>query len=285
VQPIRPFLKWAGAKTKLLPAIRAAAPKEARRLIEPFVGSGVVGLNLGFPENILADSNADLIAVYSFLQHDGGTFIETCTALFTPDNNCAATYYSLRNEFNATADTWRKACLFVYLNRHGYNGLCRYNHRGRFNVPFGRYTRPRLPPRRMAAFHAYLQRCVLRGADFRQVLEEAGAGDFVYCDPPYVPASTTANFTSYATHGFTPRDQNDLVACSRAAARRGACVALSNHDTPETRDLYAGADECHELLVPRRISCHAATRVHARELLAVFRPAPTTRDSPISSAA
>lgn len=273
MQPLRPFLKWAGAKTKLLPAIRAAVPAAARRLIEPFVGSGVVGLNLGFPENVLADSNADLVAVYSFLQHDGEAFIDACATLFTPDHNNAGAFYALRDEFNTTNDARRKAALFVYLNRHGYNGLCRYNRRGRFNVPFGRYTRPRLPRERMRTFHAFLQRCDVRQADFRAVLAEAGAGDFVYCDPPYVPASATANFTEYAQHGFTAKAQHDLVACCQAAAQRGACVALSNHDTPETRQLYAIADECHELLVPRRISCHSATRAPARELLVVFRPA------------
>jgi DNA adenine methylase len=236
------------------------------------VGSGAVALNLAHRHNVIADANADLIAVYRRLQQEGDAFIESCAPLFTPENNSAAAFYRLRDEFNTTTDAWRKAALFVYLNRHGYNGLCRYNARGRFNAPFGRYDNPRLPRERMRTFHAFLQRCDVRHADFREIVSDTGPGDFVYCDPPYVPASATANFTGYAQHGFTARDQLELVDCCRAAAARGACVVVSNHDTAATRDYYRDADERHELLVPRRISCDSANRAAARELLVAFRP-------------
>jgi DNA adenine methylase len=272
----RPFLKWAGGKTRLVATIREVVPRSATRLVEPFVGGGAVALNLGLPAALLADTNPDLIEVYARLQESAENFIAECAELFVAENNMAAAYYARREEFNATTDRRRRATLFVYLNRHGYNGLCRYNARGGFNVPFGRYKAPRLPGEEMRAFAAVLRACVLRRADFRAVLVEAGAGDFVYCDPPYVPASATANFTGYAPGGFTARDQGDLVAGCAAAARRGACVVLSNHDTPETRELYRGADECRELLVARRISCNIAARRPARELLAIFRPAQPT---------
>jgi DNA adenine methylase len=269
----RPFLKWAGGKTKLVPAIGAVVPVTARRLVEPFVGSGAVALNLGLPENLLADTNADLIGVYARLRDAPEAFIAECAGLFTPEGNSAAVYYQRREEFNATADPARRAALFVYLNRHGYNGLCRYNARGGFNVPFGRYRAPYFPRDELHAFHALLRRSTLVHADFRAVLTQAGAGDFVYCDPPYVPASATANFTAYARTAFGPAEQQELAAGCEAARRRGAIVALSNHDTLETRALYAGADECHELLVRRQISCHGANRTKARELLVVYRPA------------
>ena len=269
---MRPFLKWAGAKTNLVAAIRDAAPPEPRRLIEPFVGSGAVVLNLGCATNVLGDSNPDLIDVYLELQGDGEAFMVDCEALFIPENNRAGAYYALRAEFNATTDRRRKARLFVYLNRHGYNGLCRYNASGGFNVPFGRYVRPRMPRAAMEAFRGVLQNCTLRCADFRTVLAEASAGDLVYCDPPYVPASATANFTDYAKGGFGPQDQIDLAEHCRQAARRGAWVIVSNHDTRETRELYADADECRELLVARRISCNSARRSAARELLVIYRP-------------
>jgi DNA adenine methylase len=273
VQLQRPFLKWAGAKTGLVAAIRPAVPVNARRLIEPFVGSGAVALNLGIRQTLLADSNRDLISVYRQLRRGGEKFIAECARLFVPENNARGPYYALRAEFNSTRAPRRKAALFVYLNRHGYNGLCRYNASGGYNVPFGRHTGPRLPREAMRAFHAFLQRCDLRHADFRDVLAEAGDGDFVYCDPPYVPASATANFTSYAKAGFGPQDQRDLAACCEAARRRGAVVVLSNHDTPETRELYRDADERRELLVARRISCDGASRNKVRELLVVYRPA------------
>jgi DNA adenine methylase len=273
VKPKRPFLKWAGAKTKVIPAIRAVTPADARRFVEPFVGSGAVALNLNPPQCVLADTNRDLIAVYQALQRDGEAFVALCATLFLPENNTPGAYYARRDEFNASEDVTRKAALFVYLNRHGYNGLCRYNLEGKFNTPFGRYTAPRLPADLMRQYQAFLQRCEIRHADFRTVIQQTGPGDFVYCDPPYTPASETANFTSYSQHGFTARDQADLAACCRAAAQRGAWVAVSNHDTPETRELYRDASERHELMVARNISCHSATRMPVKELLVVYRPA------------
>jgi DNA adenine methylase len=99
---MRPFLKWLGAKTKLVAAIRDAAPLKPRRLIEPFVGSGAVALNLRCESNLLADSNPDLVDVFAELQRDGAGFIAECDTLFTPETNCATVYYALREEFNAT---------------------------------------------------------------------------------------------------------------------------------------------------------------------------------------
>ena len=269
----RPFLKWAGGKTRLVPAIRALAPAEARRLIEPFAGGGAVALNLPAPATILADASDDLISVYRELKRDGARFIAQCAALFTPAANSAGVYYQRRAEFNATKNRRRKACLFLYLNRHGYNGLCRYNARGGFNVPFGRHAAPRFPREELKAFQTRLKSCRLATADFRTVLTQAGPGDFVYCDPPYVPVSATAHFTAYAKTAFGPREQADLAACCRAATRRGAHVVISNHDTAATRALYADADELRGLAVPRQISCVGTGRRAARELLVVYRPA------------
>ena len=273
--PQRPFLKWAGAKTRLIAAIRPTVPGNANRLIEPFAGSGAVALNLGFARTLLADANRDLVDVYRDLRRGGEKFIDRCAALFTPESNTAAVFYARRAEFNATRDRPRKAALFVYLNRHGYNGLCRYNSRGGFNVPFGRYVAPYFPRKELRAFRALLKRCDLRCADFRAVLAEAGAGDFVYCDPPYVPATATANFTAYARASFGAAEQRELAEACRAARDRGAAVVISNHDTRETRALYHDATECRRLLVSRHISCKGTKRKKARELLAIYRPAHT----------
>jgi DNA adenine methylase len=272
VIPQRPFLKWAGAKTRLVAAIRTAAPADARRLIEPFTGSGAVALNLGYPRALLADTNADLIDVYRELKRSGENFISACEKFFTPRHNSAKTYYKLRDEFNASTDRRRKAALFVYLNRHGYNGLCRYNSRGGYNVPFGRYDAPYFPRKEMENVRRLLRRCTLRRADFRAIVAAAGDGDFVYCDPPYAPASATANFTSYARGGFGSLDQADLLAACLAARRRGACIAISNHDTLDTRRLYARADEIISLSVARHISRDGRNRTRAKELLVIYRP-------------
>jgi DNA adenine methylase len=122
----------------------------------------------------------------------------------------------------------------------------------------------------MLEFAKKLQAAKLMSQDFRLTLAEAGEGDVVYCDPPYVPLSKTASFTDYATGGFGPKDQMELVACCLAANRRGATVVISNHDTPGTRELYKDAKTIVPLLVQRMISCNGAERNKAEELLAAF---------------
>lgn len=167
----------------------------------------------------------------------------------------------------------RRACLFVYLNRHGYNGLCRYNRRGEFNVPFGRHARPYFPREELRHFATTLRAATFVRADFRPLLAQAEPGDFVYCDPPYAPAADRGHgFTAYAPGGFSPQDQHDLAEACRAAAIRGACVLISNHDTPFIRDLYRDATAIRRIAVRRSISRRADRRRPARELLITYSP-------------
>ena len=154
----RPFLKWAGGKQRLVARIAAWLPADRQRLIEPFVGSGALFLGTDFAGYLLADSNGDLINLYRRLQGDGDAFIAASRPLFSAVTNDAERYYALRAEFNASVDPRRRALLFLYLNRHGYNGLSRYNSRGQFNVPFGRYKRPYFPAAQMTFFADHARR-------------------------------------------------------------------------------------------------------------------------------
>ncbi|WP_083521005.1 Dam family site-specific DNA-(adenine-N6)-methyltransferase [Alicyclobacillus kakegawensis] len=265
---MRPFLKWAGGKYRIVQRIREHLP-DGKRLIEPFVGSGAVFLNTDFDEYILSDINQDLIRVYEILQQDGDSFISYCKPLFTPENNAPDRYYELRTEFNETDDLWRKSALFIYLNRHGYNGLCRYNSNGKFNVPFGRYKRPYFPEPEMRYFAHKAQRARFCLADFRAVMEQAQPGDVIYCDPPYVPLSKTARFTDYAAGGFGPQDQADLAQLAAALGNRGIPVLISNHETDFTNQAYAAA-KIERFDVQRMISCDGANRGSVTEVLALF---------------
>ncbi len=266
---MRPFLKWAGGKTRIVERIRAVLP-QGRRLVEPFVGSGALFLNVEFDAYLLADANRDLINCYQQLQRGGLRFIDACAAYFTPANNQPDAYYALRQRFNATVDREERAALFVYLNRHGYNGLCRYNSSGGFNVPFGRYTRPYFPRDEMIYFWQKAARCEFWVADFVTTLRATAVGDVVYCDPPYAPLSTTANFTSYSADGFDLAQQQQLAEEARRAAQRGVPVVISNHDIAFTREIYAAADRLVAFDVQRNISRDIANRTKAAELLAVY---------------
>lgn len=266
----RPFLKWAGGKYRLLDRLLPSLP-EGARLVEPFVGSGAVFLNAGFGSYLLCDLNPDLIGLYRTLLRDGEGFIARARSLFTPEHNTQEVFLRLRAEFNASSDVEARSLLFLYLNRHSYNGLVRYNSKGIYNVPFGKYKAPYFPERELTAFLTKLRDCDVAFAvqDFRTTFSQLRKGDVVYCDPPYAPVSATANFTSYTGGGFGPQEQIELAAAASGAAERGMPVVLSNHDVPLTRDLYAAA-RLQSFPVQRFISCNGARRGAARELLAVF---------------
>lgn len=265
---MRPFLKWAGGKYKIVERIQQALPN-GRRLVEPFVGSGTVFLNTEYDAYLLADVNADLITLYQTVQQHGESFIDICAALFVPENNDKKRYYAFRSEFNQTADPIRKSALFLYLNRHCFNGLCRYNSKGEFNVPFGRYKRPYFPRQEMRYFHQKSARATFVVADFETVMQQLKPGDVVYCDPPYVPLSATANFTSYSADKFTLAQQARLAELAEQLANRGIPVLISNHDTPLTQAAYKSA-RITTFQVQRHISCNGAKRNKADELLAMF---------------
>lgn len=266
----KPFLKWAGDKSRLVPLIRACLPP-ARRLIEPFAGSAALWLATAYPAALIADVNDDLIRLYQTLQAEGPDFIAYCRTFFTPETNTQDVYYALRERFNTTTNSREKAALFVYLNRHCYNGLCRYNESGYFNVSFGGYRQPYFPEAEMWMFWQKAQKAQFWAADFRQVLAAAEPGDVVYCDPPYVPLTATASFTNYVAEGFGPDEHQALATWAKRLASQGIFVIVSNHATPWTKELYRSATRL-ALSVPRSISKDGTGRHAAAELLAIFAP-------------
>lgn len=247
------------------------------RFVEPFAGSGVVFLNVSARAYLVADKNPDVIAAFEALKNDPDRFIERTRALFVPKNNTKAAYLALRARFNALQPGFERACLFVYLNRHGFNGLCRYNGAGQFNVSFGKYkAAPYFPETEMRAFALKAKRATFVCGDFRDVLARCEAGDIVYADPPYVPVSPTASFTAYAAGGFSMGDQAALASLARRLGARGVPVVVSNRDVPQTRDLYRGALFV-SFKVRYSIAASAAAREQAPELLARFAPALPSR--------
>lgn len=265
---VRPFLKWAGGKYRLIDRIAASLPP-GKRLIEPFLGSGAVFLNTQYERYLLADINPDLIHLYRTLQQERSEFIEYSRELFQPQWNRSERYYELRAEFNEISPGIRKSALFLYLNRHGYNGLCRYNLSGGFNVPFGKYKKPYFPANEMLAFADKAKRATFICADFESVMKRARRDHVVYCDPPYVPISPTAYFTSYAKHGFSLHDQERLAFQAKRLAQRQVTVVISNHENEVTRAMYRDA-KLVSFPVRRFISCNGQQRGQADELLAIF---------------
>lgn len=268
----RSFLKWAGGKYRLIDHIRQHLP-EGDRLVEPFVGAGSVFLNTDFDSYLLNDINPDLIELYKCIQKRPIKYIRDAKELFTPEYNCKEAYYEMRNVFNQLKPgTTKRAVLFLYLNRHGYNGLCRYNNSGGFNVPFGRNNKPYFPQDELEYFAEKSQKATFICKDFVSVFKKVISEDTVYCDPPYIPLSKTSYFTSYASGGFTIEQQQLLADLANDAAKnRGADVLLSNHATPWTIDAYHQACETKVVPVGRAISQNGSKRGRVDEILALYK--------------
>ncbi|KGK01083.1 Dam family site-specific DNA-(adenine-N6)-methyltransferase [Thalassotalea sp. ND16A] len=268
----RAFLKWAGGKYTLSDVIRKMLPK-GNRLIEPFAGAGSIFLNTDFDQYLLNDINKDLINLYKTLQYQPELFIRDSARLFTPEFNIAEEYYQIRKQFNATDDPYQRSLMFLYMNRHGYNGLCRYNSKGGYNVPFGKYKRPYFPEKELINFAGKAKKAEFVCENYREIFAQAKDGDVIYCDPPYVPLSKTASFTSYAGNGFGLDEQADLAnAAEEVTAEKKVTVLISNHDTIWTRKIYEHADKIKTLKVARTISQKGSNRKKVGELLALYKP-------------
>jgi DNA adenine methylase len=305
---IKPLLKWAGGKRQLLPALRRFYPPTFSRYIEPFVGSGAVFFDLctegrlaGHPV-VLIDSNPDLIGCYEAVRDapdDVADELELLADAHARDGR--AHYYAVRDtRFNPqraarrTADgriayTPALAAMFVYLNRTGFNGLFRVNASGAFNVPAGRYERPRIADRaRVHDVAAALRspQVTLRWASFLDTGTEAQPDDFLYIDPPYAPLSATASFTSYTALRFGAGEQRALQQMSIGLARRGCHVLLSNSTAPLITGLYDRNEDAREaglraFRVPARraINRNASARGPVDEyLITNLEPQPAAHD-------
>lgn len=272
----RAFLKWAGGKYGLVEDIQRHLPP-ARKLVEPFVGAGSVFLNTDYDHYLLADINPDLINLYNLLKERPEDYISEAKRWFVAENNRKEAYLSIRAEFNKTDDVMYRSLAFLYMNRFGFNGLCRYNKKGGFNVPFGSYKKPYFPEAELEFFAEKAKKATFVCEGYPDTFRRARKGSVVYCDPPYAPLSNTANFTSYAGNGFTLDDQAALAdIAEKAATERGIPVLISNHDTTLTRRLYHGA-ELNVVKVKRTISRNGSGRNKVDELLALFRASDTDK--------
>lgn len=264
----RPIIKWAGGKTRVLPNLLPFLPK-ADCLVEPFVGGASVFLNTDYRRYILADINPDLIGLYRAVKKDPELFITIARAMFMAGNTQDA-YTEFRKKFNALPQGEERAALFLYLNRHGYNGVCRYNSRGGYNVPYGKYKSIYFPELEIRQFaeKANDTKTIFLCSSFERTLQVIeGVSCAIYCDPPYLPASKTANFTQYHSGTFAAEQHRQLVkALVSVNEKCGLPVVISNSDTPATREIYNPFD-LHEITVNRSISANAATRGAAKEVI------------------
>lgn len=265
----RAFLKWAGGKYTLIEKLRHLLP-EGDELIEPFVGAGSVFLNTTYSRYILADINQDLITLFKIIKQQPQKFISDAKLLFTSQTNKESAFYQFRSLFNKSHDPYSRALLFLYLNRHGYNGLCRYNNSGDFNVPFGKYQKIYFPEKEIFFFSEQAQKAKFLCVSYEKAMAKASPGSVIYCDPPYDPLSISASFTAYHTKGFNIEEQKKLASLAeKIAIKHQIPVLISNHDTENTRLWYQNAI-IHRVQTRRSISCQGKGRKKIEELLACY---------------
>jgi len=266
---LRPILKWAGGKRSLVPRILHELPPQIGTYYEPFVGGAAVFLALAeekrFRRAVLSDKNAQLINLYTVVRDDLVKLLKKLEAL--QERTSEDDYYEIRAQKGGTKV--ERAARMIYLNKTGYNGLYRVNSKGGFNVPYGRYKRPKIyDPDRLLAARDALQGVSVEVADFDQSCRAAKPGDVVYLDPPYLPVSKTASFSAYHSDAFGLPEHERLAKAFAKLVKRGVTAILSNSDTPETRELYAHFKPS-GVQVRRPINSVASGRGAVSELLVI----------------
>ena len=229
-----PFLKWAGGKRWLVSGHNTWLRQDAKRYIEPFLGSGAVFFHLQPKVAILSDLNEELISTYKALRD------MPCRVkhhLLTHHRlHCNDYYYQIRQKSPKSIAT--QAARFIYLNRTCFNGLYRVNSQGIFNVPKGTKEKVILPSDNFEEISDLLQSADLISCDFADTIAQTQAGDFLYIDPPYTVRHNNNNFLKYNERIFSWADQQRLATCLAKAARRGVSIFISNADHPCIHELY-----------------------------------------------
>jgi DNA adenine methylase len=237
----RPFLRWAGGKTRLLRHLLPHVPEQFESFYEPFLGGGAVFLAVGrraAKRHTLADLNEELINTWLLVRDRPLELLAALEPYLGKDTEVA--YYEVRDG-EAPVDPIGRAARFVYLNQTAWNGLWRVNRWGRFNVPWGARPFRGYDEAQLLAVSAALHDVKLEHADFRTVLKRPRAGDFVYLDPPYLPVSDTSKFSGYTKQRFRAADLAELAELCEALTARGVKWVMSNRDTALVRDLFAHA--------------------------------------------
>ncbi|MGN1392432.1 MAG: DNA adenine methylase [Succinivibrionaceae bacterium] len=263
---ITPFVKWAGGKKQLVDRLKAYVPSSYNRYYEPFIGGGALFFDILPKHAVINDINGQLINVYRQLKNNAEIVISILKEFDSVA--CDKEYYlKIRAIYNQkiVSDILDEECaaLMIWINKHCFNGLYRVNSKGLFNVPYNnKVTGSSMVEENLRTLGNFLQNndiVILRG-DFEVACKDVQPNDFVYFDSPYVPVSTTANFTDYTKDGFKYEDHLRLVALFKNLDKLGVKVMLSNNNVDLVHELYKGY-KIEEVNVKRAINSNASKRV------------------------
>ena len=263
---VAPFVKWAGGKRQLIPQIRERMPEKYNDYYEPFVGGGAVIFDLLPANALINDINKALINTYRTICNEPDAFLKEVNRL---DNDMwedgKKYYYSIREHYNdklmRSEYDVELAALFVFINKHCFNGLYRVNGKGLFNVPYNNSRRVSVDEDVIIATSEYLRRVTIIDGDFEQACKNAKKGDFVFIDSPYAPLNPTS-FESYTKEGFDIESHKRLAKLYDELTARGCYCMLTNHNTELINELYGNKDYKIDVVsVKRMINSDASNRV------------------------
>ncbi|MFC2602142.1 MAG: DNA adenine methylase [Candidatus Saccharimonas sp.] len=269
----KPFVKWVGGKRQLLKQFRELnlyPPEcfnpESNTYFEPFVGGGAVFFDLLPKHAELSDTNRELVMTYNVIKDNVDGLIKSLKKhIYNKEY-----YLGVRaQDINELSDI-DVASRFIFLNRTGFNGMYRVNKSGQFNVPFGRYKNPLIcDENNLRKVSEALQGITITHRDYKDVLELAKIGDFIYFDPPYYPLNPTSSFTAYTAKGFFEKEQIELRDTFVKLHERGCFVMLSNSDTPFINELYSGLEgvSVNKIIAGRAINSKGSKRGKINEVL------------------
>lgn len=263
---IVPFVKWAGGKRQLIPRIRERLPERYNNYYEPFVGGGAVIFELLPEQAVINDINRALINAYQVIRSNPQDFLGEIRRLDREMwEDGKAYYYSLRERYNdklmKNEFDPEQAALFVFINKHCFNGLYRVNGQGLFNVPYNYSRRSSVEEESIMRVSGYLKKVGILCGDFEEACEGAGGGDFIFIDSPYAPLNPTS-FESYTKEGFDIESHRRLAGLFDRLTARGCYCMLTNHNTETINQLYGNKGYTMDVVgVKRMINSDASNRV------------------------
>lgn len=268
---LSPFVKWAGGKRQLLDRISERMPDAYNTYFEPFIGGGAVLLHLQPETAVINDINPSLINAYRVIANEPHAFIESAKKL---DNEMwddgGKYYYSLREHYNdklmQEEFDVELAALFVFINKHCFNGLYRVNGKGLFNVPYNGSRRTSIDENSIIQLSAYLQNIDILLGDFQEGCKKAKKGDFVFFDSPYAPLNPTS-FESYTKEGFDVESHKRLASLFDELTAKGCHCMLTNHNTEFINELYGNKGYSIDVVNVKRMINSDATKRTGEEVI------------------
>ena len=273
---ITPFVKWAGGKRQLLPQIKERMPEKYNKYYEPFIGGGAVMFDLLPKDAIINDINKSLINAYRQICYQPELFLQTIHKLDTEMwEDGKEYYYALRAHYN---DKMMKseydvelAALFVFINKHCFNGLYRVNGKGLFNVPYNNSRKNSVDANMIMEISNYLKGVTILEGDFEVACANVKKGDFVFIDSPYAPLNPTS-FEAYTKEGFNIESHRRLARLFDELTERGCYCMLTNHNTELIHELYGKKGYRMDVVnVKRMINSDASKRVGEEIIICNYR--------------